>query len=62
MTLIRSQIADRIATIAFDHDAKRNALGADLIAEILNALERFKAEGARVVVLRSATSGSLQLI
>jgi methylmalonyl-CoA decarboxylase len=57
MTLIRSHIADCIATIAFDHDAKRNALGADLIAEILNALERFKAEGARVVVLRSATSG-----
>jgi hypothetical protein len=35
MTLILATNAEHIATIAFDHDTKRNALGADLIAEVL---------------------------
>lgn len=59
MSLIQATVAERIATIAFDHDAKRNALGADLIAEVLAALERFKAEKARALVLRSASGGKV---
>ena len=48
MPFIQTDVADGsdpegpprgIATIAFDHDAKRNALGADLIAEVLAALD-----------------------
>ena len=57
MPLIRTSLADKIGTIAFDHDDKRNALGADLIAEVIAALDSFKAGGARVVVLRSASGG-----
>jgi methylmalonyl-CoA decarboxylase len=55
-SLIRTDYADRIGTIAFDNYAKRNALGADLITEVLAALDRFKAQGARAVVLRSASN------
>jgi len=54
MSLIRTEYADWIGTIAFDNYAKRNALGADLIAEVIAALGRFKSQGARAVVLRSA--------
>jgi len=59
MPLIQSELADRIGTIAFDHDARRNALGADLIAEMLAALKHFEGEGARVVVLRSRAGGKV---
>ena len=59
MPLIRTSLADKIGTIAFDHDDKRNALGADLIAEMIAALDSFKADGVRVVVLRSASGGKV---
>jgi methylmalonyl-CoA decarboxylase len=59
MSLIKTKLAERIATIAFDHDAKRNAFGADLIVEVLAALDRFRSEKARAVVLRSASSGKV---
>jgi methylmalonyl-CoA decarboxylase len=59
MPLIQTTITDQIATIAFDNYAKRNALGADLISEMLAALRRFKAEKARAVVLRSASAGKV---
>src|SRR6266852_2513422 len=55
-SLIRTDYADWIGTIAFDNYAKRNALGADLITEVLAALDRFKAQGARAIVLRSASN------
>jgi methylmalonyl-CoA decarboxylase len=48
-----------VATIAFDHDAKRNALGADLIAEVLAALDAFKSQPARAVIIRSAHNGTV---
>lgn len=57
MALIQTRFADHVATIAFDRDDKRNALGADLIAEVLAALDRFRAGRARVIVLRSANNG-----
>jgi methylmalonyl-CoA decarboxylase len=53
MPLIQTALAERIGTIAFDNYAKRNALGAELIAECLEALARFEAEKARAVVIRS---------
>ena len=53
-SLIQTSYADSIGTIAFDNYSKRNALGADLIAEVIAAFDRFKAQGARAVVLRSA--------
>ena len=55
MTLIQAQLKDRIGTLAFDHYAKRNALGADLIAEILGHLDEFARADVGVVVIRSAS-------
>ncbi len=56
MSLIRTEFSDGIGMIAFDNYAKRNALSRALIAEVLAALDRFKAEAARAVILRSATA------
>ncbi len=52
--LVRIEYADSIGTMAFDNYAKRNSLGADLIAEVIAGFESFKAKGARAVILRSA--------
>jgi methylmalonyl-CoA decarboxylase len=55
MPLIRTTLADDgVATLTLDHYAKRNALGAALIAEVLEAFERFRGQRARAVVLRAA--------
>jgi methylmalonyl-CoA decarboxylase len=54
MALIQIRDFENIATIAFDNYAKRNALSATLITEVLAALEEFKAKEVRAVVLRSA--------
>jgi len=56
MALIQTAYADHIGVIAFDNYAKRNALSRDLIAETLAAFDRFKADGARAVILRSAAN------
>ena len=55
MTLIQAQLKDRIGTLAFDHYAKRNALGADLIAEMLDNLDEFARQEVGAVVIRSAS-------
>jgi len=54
MALIQAQLKDRVGTLAFDHYAKRNALGADLIGEMLGHLEEFARQGVGAVVIRSA--------
>lgn len=59
MALIKTSLAEAIGTIAFDRDDKRNALSAELIAETISALDEFRTQDARVVVLRSATSGEV---
>jgi methylmalonyl-CoA decarboxylase len=51
---IRTAFAGHVGTIALDNYARRNALGGDMIAAILGALEVFRAQNARVVILRSA--------
>jgi len=56
MPLVRIEIAGRVGTIAFDHYAKRNALSGALIGEVIAGLDRFRDEGVRAVVLRSATA------
>jgi methylmalonyl-CoA decarboxylase len=56
MTLIQAELKDRIGTLAFDHYAKRNALSADLIAEMLGKLDEFALEDVGVVVIRSASN------
>jgi methylmalonyl-CoA decarboxylase len=59
MALIKTSVGDAIGTIAFDRDAKRNALSSGLIAETITALEDFRAHSIRAVVLRSATAGKV---
>jgi methylmalonyl-CoA decarboxylase len=54
MTLIQAQLKDAIGTLAFDDYAKRNALSANLIAEMLDNLHEFAREEAGAVVIRSA--------
>jgi len=55
MKLIQTHLDDRVGTLAFGRYDKRNALGADLIAELLGGLEQFERRGARAAVIRSAT-------
>jgi methylmalonyl-CoA decarboxylase len=54
MSLIRTEIAEHIGTLALDHYEKRNALGRELVSDVLRAFEAFKTERVRAVVLRSA--------
>jgi methylmalonyl-CoA decarboxylase len=56
MTLIQAQLKQRLGTTALDHYAKRNTLGADLIAEMLGSLDEFAREGVGVGVIRSASN------
>lgn len=53
MSLIRTECEDAIATIVMTHVEKRNALSEALIAEITTALEAFREQKVRVVVLRA---------
>ncbi|HJS87973.1 MAG TPA: methylmalonyl-CoA decarboxylase [Acetobacteraceae bacterium] len=55
MEFIKVGMEGHVATIAFDHYAKRNALSEPLIEECLTAFAQFQKDKARVVVLRSAT-------
>jgi methylmalonyl-CoA decarboxylase len=54
MALIQTKYSQHVGTIAFDDYAKRNALSAPLIAEMLAALDQCKAQEVRALVLRSA--------
>lgn len=57
MALLDARLSDRVGTIAFDREAKRNAFNRAFIDEFVAALARFEADGARVVILRSAAGG-----
>jgi methylmalonyl-CoA decarboxylase len=59
MRLVRTEVADSVGTIAFDHYAKRNALSRALISEVLATFEQFRTEGVRAVVLRSLATASV---
>ena len=48
---------DAIGTLIFNQPAKRNALSAALVEELITALDSFQKEGIRVVVLRAARDG-----
>jgi methylmalonyl-CoA decarboxylase len=58
MALIQSDAADGIATITLDHQAKRNALSAALVEEILVALEEIR-PGVRVAILRASADAKV---
>ncbi len=54
MSLIITSTQDDIGWITLDHPAKRNALSADLVQAIIDALALFRQAGVRVVILRAA--------
>ena len=49
-----TKMADAIGTITLNHPAKRNALSRALVEEAIAALDDFRKNGARVVVIRAA--------
>lgn len=53
MPLILTESNDAIGTIVLNHAAKRNALSEGLIDEFIAALERFRGESTRAVILRA---------
>jgi methylmalonyl-CoA decarboxylase len=56
MDVIKLDKQGRVGSIAFDHYAKRNALGKPMIDACLMALGQLKKDGMRAVVLRSASA------
>jgi methylmalonyl-CoA decarboxylase len=59
MSLTRIEVDNQIATITFDHQAKRNALSAQLIAEAMAAFDHCKSQRVRAVVLRAASGAKV---
>src|SRR5574340_428836 len=53
MRCLLAEMQNRIGTITFDHDRKRNALSHALIDAFIATLRGLKAERARAVVLRA---------
>ncbi len=51
---IQTSSEDKVGTIALDNYAKRHALGAATVREMLVALGRFESEGVRAVVVHTA--------
>jgi len=51
---VKKSLDRSIGTITLNHPEKRNALSAELIGDLLEALASLTASGARVVVLRAA--------
>lgn len=52
-SFIKTNVAEKIATIAFANYAKRNALSKGLITEIISALNDFSQKDVRALVLKS---------
>ena len=53
MSFVITTIEDSIGTIMLNHGQKRNALSQPLIADILEALEAFRQQNLRVIILRA---------
>lgn len=59
MSLIITETENAIGTITMNHVKKRNALSEALIEEVTIALEAFKEQGIRAVVLRAPTGSKV---
>lgn len=51
--LVLQELSDGIGTVTLAHEQRRNALSRALIEQLIDALDRFRASHARVVVLRA---------
>ena len=56
---VRSSVDDKVGTLALDNVARRNALGAGTVQEMLDAPSRFEAGDVRAVVVRTAEPTAL---
>jgi methylmalonyl-CoA decarboxylase len=54
MSFVKQILEKSVGTITIDRPQRHNAMGADLIRELLAALSELRSAGARVVVLRAA--------
>lgn len=59
MELIAQTYADFIGTITLTHPARRNVLSAALVQQVVAALADFKAQRARVAILRAPTASKV---
>jgi methylmalonyl-CoA decarboxylase len=53
MALVQKSVEASVGTITLDHREKHNALSAELISDLLEALAGLTTSGARVVILRA---------
>jgi len=53
MSLINTEIKDRIGTICFNNDEKRNSLSSEMMQEFKEAIDMMESEQARAIVLRA---------
>ncbi|MPZ38773.1 MAG: methylmalonyl-CoA decarboxylase [Rhizobiales bacterium] len=53
--LVRTEISDRVGIITLNNGAKRNALSAALLDEVIATLEGFGTKDVRAVILRAAS-------
>jgi methylmalonyl-CoA decarboxylase len=56
---ILSEFKESIGTITLNNPTKRNALGRELIEELIAALEDFRKESARAVVIRAPSDSKI---
>jgi methylmalonyl-CoA decarboxylase len=54
MSLILTELNDRIGTITFNNDEKRNCLNASLLNSIVATLKEMREQQVRVIILRAA--------
>ena len=59
MDLIHSRVEEHIGILIMDHHERRNALSERLIDAMFHALEAFRAESVRVVILRAQPGASI---
>jgi methylmalonyl-CoA decarboxylase len=59
MAHVQKSVEGSVGTITLDHSEKHNALSAELISDLLDALTSLTSSGARVVILRAASGAKV---
>lgn len=59
MTLILKEYRDTTGVLTFNHPAKRNALSAGLIEELISGLSEMQAAGVRAAILRAPAEATI---
>jgi methylmalonyl-CoA decarboxylase len=59
MPQVLVQLDGVVGTLTLNHPTKRNALGAELIAELISGLEQMRSASARAVILRAPAGATV---